>query len=90
MRYTKEILGAMYKAGNVRMSVALIAGISGLDGKIVAKELQQLHRMGQVNGRNINGVEIPPATKLKSMPLFEGLDVVRRPSRSRQLRSSAE
>ena len=71
MTTNETIFKAMYKLGNVSMSVDAIRLTAGLPFKTVHEALLKLHRMGHVNGRQIGGLEIPVEKKIPNQSLFE-------------------
>jgi len=82
----EAIFKAMYKLGNVSMSVDAIRLTAGLPFKVVHEALLKLHRMGHVNGRQIAGLEIPVEKKTPNQTLFE---IEKIPKRGRKERSKA-
>ena len=71
MTTNEAIFKAMYKLGNVSMSVDAIRLTADLPFKVVHEAILKLHRMGHVNGRQIQGLEIPVEKKIPNQSLFE-------------------
>jgi len=83
----ERIFKAMYAMGNVAMSVDAIRLNAGLPFKVVHEALLKLHRMGHVNGRQIQGLVIPVEKKIPNQSLFE---MEKKPKKGRKARSVAE
>lgn len=87
MSTNEAIFKAMYKMGNVAMSVDAIRLTAGLPFKEVHAALLKLHRQGHVNGRQIQGLEIPVEKKIPNQSLFE---MEKKTKKGRKTRSVAE
>lgn len=87
MTTNEAIFKAMYKLGNVAMSVDAIRLTAELPFKEVHEALLKLHRQGHVNGRQIQGLVVPVEKKIPNQSLFEMEKV---PKKGRKTRSVAE
>lgn len=87
MSTNEAIFKAMYAMGNVSMSVDAIRLTAGLPFKVVHDALLKLHRMGHVNGRQIQGLVIPVEKKIPNQTLFE---MEKKTRKGRKARSVAE